>query len=310
MITLQQLHVFCAVAKHLHFTRAAEELALTQPAVTFHIRTLEKNLHLHLVDVQGHQVHLTAAGEFLLQRASEVLNAVDAMERNMREFADIQQGWLKLGATITIGNYVLPAILTRFHEQYPRIKISLDIANTARMEAGLLKRDLDLAVVEWRTESPEIELTPFQTDELLVATSMNHPFGQLEEIEAERLADQPFILREPGSGTRALAMQSLGPVAERIKVVLELESPEAIKRSVQAGLGVSIISETIIRADLERNAIAGLRLAGCRMQREFSLASLRARHQSPAAQAFAEFLLAWNKPDPVESQLPQQGASP
>ncbi len=291
MITLQQLQVFCAVAEHLHFTRAAEALDLTQPAVTFHIRSLERNLRLRLFDVQGHKVNLTVAGEFLLQRAKEVLNTVDGIERNMREFAELQEGWLKLGATLTIGNYVLPEILTGFHQQYPRIKLSLNIANTARMEQGLLDRDLDLALVEWHTESPEIELIPFQTDELVVAVPITHPFSDLTEIEAERFADEPIILREPGSGTRALALESLGPLAEKLNIVLELDSPEAIKRSVQAGLGLTIISETTIRPDKERNAIAALRLIGHRMEREFSIARLRARPQSPAVRAFTEFVL-------------------
>lgn len=292
MLTLQQLQVFCVVAQHLNFTRAAEVLSLTQPAVTFHIRSLERQLHLRLFEVRGHKVYLTAAGELLLGQATGVLNAVSAIERSMREFAELQQGWLNLGTTNTIGNYVLPPILTRFHSSYPRIKLSLEIANTtARMERALLARELDLALVEGRIKSPEIEVIPFQRDELLVAAPVGHSFGARQEVEAERLVEEPFILREPDSGTRALTLETLGPLAERIKVVLEMDSAEAIKRAVQAGMGITIISRAIIQAEVERGEIVALRLAGRRMERDFSLAYLRERVQSPAARAFLAFVL-------------------
>ncbi|MBI4317761.1 MAG: LysR family transcriptional regulator [Chloroflexi bacterium] len=288
---MQQLQAFCVVAEHLHFTRAAEVLNLTQPAVTFHIRSLERHLHLQLFEVQGHQIHLTAAGEFLLQRAAEVLNAVDAIERSMREFAELREGRLKLGTTLTIGNYVLPSILKRFRANYPHIQLSLEIANTERMERALLARELDIALVEWRIKSPEIEVIPFQTDELLVAVPVGHPLSREREVEAGRLADEELILREPGSGTRALALESLASVAERLNVVLEMNSTEAIKGAVQAGLGVTIISQSIIQAEVERGEICALHLAGCRMERDFSITYLRERSQSPAARAFVACVL-------------------
>lgn len=290
MITLQQLQVFCAVAEHLHFTHAAEALNLTQPAVTFHIRSLERHFRLKLFELQGRRVMLTPAGEFLWQRATEVLNAFTLVERNMQGFANVEKGWLKLGATLTIGNYVLPPILARFHAAYPGIHLFLEIDNTARMERAVLTRSLDLAVVEWRVESPELKVIPFQRDELLVVVPVGHPLSGQAEVEAERLIQEPFVMREQGSGTRALAVQCLGPLAERLTIVLELRSTEAIKRSVQAGLGVTIISETIIRAEVERGEIAALRLAGCRMERDFSVVYLRASTQSPAARTFAAFL--------------------
>ena len=292
MLTLQQLKVFCAVAKHLHFTKAAEDLVLTQPAVTFHIRSLERHFHLRLFDIHAHDIQLTTAGESLLQYAAEILNAIDSLERNMHQLAHVQGGLLKLGATRTIGNYLLPSILADFHHEFPGVKLSVEISNTSSIEQSLLARALDLVLVEWRIESPEIELIPFQTDDLVVAAPVTHRFGQLSEIEAEDLIGEPLILREPGSGTRALALDSLGSVIDRLNTVLELDSPEAIKRSVQAGLGVTIISQTIISAELERNTIVALRLAGRRMQREFSLAYLRTRSQSPAMQAFSRFVLA------------------
>lgn len=291
MLTLQQLRVFSVVAAHLHFTHAAETLNLTQPAVTFHIRSLERQFRLPLFDVQGHQVSLTAAGEFLLQRVPEVLNAMDAIERSMREFAQLQAGWLKLGTTLTIGDYVLAPLVTRFHGEHPHIRLSLEIGNTARMERALLARELDLALVEWHINSPEIEVIPFQRDELLVAVPAGHALSAQQEVEAERLVKEPFVLREPGSGTRALAVETLGPLAEQLTVVLEMNSTEAIKRAVQAGLGVTIISQTIIQPEVERGELGALRLAGRRMDRDFSVAYLRERALSPVAQAFIGFVL-------------------
>ncbi|MCL5959650.1 MAG: LysR family transcriptional regulator [Chloroflexi bacterium] len=291
MLTLQQLQVFCTVAEHLHFTRAAEALNLTQPAVTFHIRSLERHFRMRLFDVRGHQVSLTSAGEFLRQRVGEVLNTVDAIERSMREFEMAQSGWLKLGTTLTIGNYVLPSILSRFHSGYARVHLSLEIANTEAVERSLLAREIDLGLVEGRTKSPEIEVTAFQTDELLVAVPVGHPLGSQQEVEAERLVQEPFILRERGSGTRGLALETLGPLAERVRVVLEMNSTEAIKRSVQAGLGVTIISQSIIAGEMGRGEIVGVRIAGRRMERDFSLAHLRDRVQSPATRAFFAFVV-------------------
>ncbi|MBI2954263.1 MAG: LysR family transcriptional regulator [Chloroflexi bacterium] len=296
MLTLQQLQVFRTVARHLHFTRAAEALNLTQPAVTFHIRSLERQMRLQLFEVQGHKVILTEAGEFLLQRAEEVLNAVDATERSMREFAELQEGWLNLGATLTIGNYVLPPVVTRFSSSYPRIRLSMEIANTAEMEKALLARQLDLAVVEWKITSPEIEVIPFQTDELLVAVPVGHPLAAQKEVEIERLAQEPLVLREKGSGTRALALETFGPLVERLKIALELNGTEAIKRSVQAGLGVTIISHTIIKEEVKRGEIAALRVAGRHMERDFALAYLRGRALSPAALSFMAMILG-NSPE-------------
>lgn len=292
MITLHQLAVFAAVARHRHFSRAAAQLGLSQPAVTFQVRGLERELGVALFELTGRRVRLTEAGELLVPRAVAILNDVAAAEQELADYVHLRSGRLRLGATRTIGGFALPALLARFHAERPGVRLEVAIDNTEAIERFLLARSLDLALVEWRVRSPELQVERFRRDELVVAVPPTDPLAGRRRIRPEALRGRPYIARERGSGTRAFAEEALGEIVATFDVVLELDSPEAIVRAVDAGLGLAIISATIVERDVQAGRLAMLRVIDCPMIRDFSLVFLRGRGQSPAAAAFVRFIRA------------------
>src|SRR5450759_871088 len=245
MITLAQLRVFASVARHRHFTRAAEALLIAQPSVSYQVRALERELKVRLVEVAGRRVYLTDAGEWLAARAAGLLGEIEEIEREVREYGAGVAGRLRLGATRTVGGYALPEALGRFMSAYPGIDLSLAIDNTRAIERMLIERTVDLGIVEWTVESSALESFPLRRDTLVLVARPDHALAARSVITVEDLRGQPFVMREPGSGTRALAEQALGPVLSEIVIAMELDQPEAIVRAVAGGIGMSFISEVI-----------------------------------------------------------------
>lgn len=296
MLTTAQLQTFAALARTRHFTRAAEQLGVAQPSVSYHVRALEQQLGLRLVETAGRQVQLTDAGERLAARASALLNDLAALDREMAEYRAGALGRLRLGATRTIGGYALPAVLARYTAAHPDVACELTIDNTAAIERRLLARELDLAVVEWEVESADLVSRPLRPDALVLVAPPGHPFAARASIRPEELRDQPFIAREPGSGTRALAEAALGPIARERRVVIALDQPEAIIRAVQAGMGLAFLSETIVAPHVTRGALRVIPVEGLRLGRQFSLVTLRGRAATPVMAAFMALLEAtWTK---------------
>lgn len=294
MITLTQLRAFDAVARHHGFTRAAEELQIAQPSVTYQIKTLERTLGIRLVEVVGRRVYLTEAGERLARRATALLNDLDEVEREMRAYREGTIGRVRIGATRTIGGYALPPALAAFHRKHPAIDLQLTIDNTEAIERLLLDRAIDCGVVEWRMTSPELAVRPLRRDRLILVGAPDHPLAARPAVMPVDLRGQPFILREPGSGTRALAESALGDVAPTLDVVLELAEPEAIVRAVESGLGLAFISESIVAGRVADGSLRELPFAGPLLERDFSFVTRRDRPRSPALRAFEAYLAqAW-----------------
>lgn len=291
MTTLAQLRAFVLVARHRHFTRAAETLGVAQPSVSYQVRALERELKVRLVELVDRRVYLTEAGERLAQRAELLVNELDDLEQEMRAFSGGRLGRLRIGATRTIGGYVLPGLLADFSARHPQIELRVTIDNTRAIEQLLLERRLDLAAVEWRVTSPELSCQPFRRDRLALVASPDHPLASCPEVSLDDLRGQRFVLREPGSGTRALAEQLLGPVLPEIEVAIELNEPEAIVRAVEAGLGLTIISEVIVARQVSTGTLVVLTMIDVDPGREFSLVALRERPFSPAMRAFRSFLI-------------------
>lgn len=290
MITLTQLRAFEAVARHRHFTRAAEDLGIAQPSVSYQVRELERSLRVTLVDVVGRRVFLTDAGERLAERAGALLNELDAVERELRDYGAGLAGRVRIGATRTVGGYALPGVLTAYAAAHAGVELRVTIDNTQTIEELLLERELDLAIVEWQVASADLMVHPLRRDRLVLIAPPNHPLAQRGAIQTSELEGERFIVREPGSGTRALVESALGPVAARLNVVLELDEPEAIVRSVQAGLGLSFISETIVAGRLSGGMIAMIKLDNLALDRDFSLVQVRDRPLGAAARAFVEMI--------------------
>ena len=294
MLSVAQLQALRAVARYRHVTRAAAALGLAQPTVTYHLRELERHLGVRLIEPVGRRIELTAAGAYLAERAAALLNDLDDVERAMRDFASGERGRLRLGATRTVGGYALPAVLAAFHAEHPGIELQLTVDNTQAIERLLLQRAVELAVVEGRIHSPALASRPLRQDTLLLVAPPDHPLTTRDVVQLEDLRGQPFVMREPGSGTGALAEAALGPLADAIDVVLELDQPEAIVRSVEAGMGLTFISETIVARQVVAGTLRVLPLQGVSLTRDFSLVTPRRRPETHAMRAFGTFIArAW-----------------
>ena len=296
MITLTQLHAFVAVARHRHFTRAAAELQVAQSSVSYQVRAIERQLRVRLVDIVGRRVYLTDAGERLLVRATALLNDVEDVEREMSDYGMGVVGRLRIGATHTIGGYALPSVLAAFRAAHPHIELHLNVDNVRAVEQMLLDRQVDLGVLEWPVQSSDLTSWPLRRDALVLIAPPGHPLVGRGLLHPQDLRGQTFVLREPGSGTRALVEQLLGPIANDIIVAMEFNQPEAVVRAVEAGMGLAFISHAVVGHQLMGGTIRAIPLADVNLGHDFSLVSLRERSASLAMGAFRDFLIdAWTR---------------
>ena len=287
MFTLAQLRAFAAVAHHRHFTRAAEALLVAQPSVSYQIRELERELKVRLVEVSGRRVYLTDAGERLAVRITGLLNEIEEIVREAREHGEGLLGRLRLGATRTVGGYALPETLAAFQAMHPGIDLSLAVDNTRAIEQMLIERVIDMGIVEWKVESPSLVSVPVGRDTLVLIAPPDHPLASRRTITIEDLRGERFVVREQGSGTRALADQALGRVLPEITIMMELNEPEAIVRAVAGGMGISFISRVIAAPHITSGSLRELPIAGENLSRDFSLVVQRDRQVSPALKAYA-----------------------
>lgn len=289
-VTLVQLQTFARLAEVGNFTRAAEDLHLTQPAVTQQVRTLERQLGVRLVDVVGRRPVLTEGGRFLAARALEILANAASLEREMREFALAQAGELRVGATLTIGSYTLPQILARFRKEHPAVTIQARIANTEIMAGLVAQGALSVALIEGPLTDNRFEVRPFQEDRLVLAVAPDHPLAVVETVYVQDIEGQPFIWREAGSGTRAAVEKLFRERGVGVRSVLELPSGEGAVRAVEAGMGISVLSELIVEDAVVQGRIRRIEFADAELMRTFRVISLHGRSLSPAIQAFVALL--------------------
>ncbi|MBD0262019.1 MAG: LysR family transcriptional regulator [Tolypothrix sp. Co-bin9] len=239
--TLHQLKVFEAAARHGSFTRAAEELFLTQPTVSMQIKQLTKSVGLPLFEQVGKRLFLTEAGRELFATCRQIFETIAQFEMKVADLKGLKQGQLRL-AVITTAKYFVPRLLGPFCQLYPGIEISLQVTNHERIVERMINNLDDLYVISQVPENLDVNFQPFLDNPLVVFASVNHPLAKEKNIPIERLANEPFIMREPGSGTRR-AVQSLFDEHDiKVKVKLELGSNEAIKQAIAGGLGISVLS--------------------------------------------------------------------
>jgi DNA-binding transcriptional LysR family regulator len=287
---LQFVHLatFRELVANGNFTRTAEALHLTQPAVTQHVRALEQHFGVKLVDIVGRRMQLTEAGAFFAEHAARVLDVAAALERDMREFADVESGELRLGATVTIGSYGLAPIVARFHAQFPHVTLNVSVENTRRIAEDVRRGALSLALVEGELDDPALDVVPYQRDVLALVVPRAHRLARLRRpIAPGDLRNERFVAREAGSGTRALferAMRAAGIVPN---VVLALPTGEGIAQAVEAGVGIAVISSLVTRAAVEAGRLRRIDVPQLDFRRSFQLVRMKHLTPSPAAQAFA-----------------------
>jgi DNA-binding transcriptional LysR family regulator len=240
-MTLRQLEVFLAIARAQGYRRAAETLHTSQPALSQHIRELERELGARLFDRLGRGIALTEAGRVLEERARRVFATLADVREAVGELHGLQRGSLLIGASTTPGIYVLPALIGRFRRRYPGIELRLRIANSRVMEEAIRAHELDLAVVGGHGLAPGEEcVAAGLVDELVLVVGQRHPWARSREVASARLVEEPLLVREEGSATRQVTERTLERAGVRWRAGMELNHTEAIKQAVMAGLGVVV----------------------------------------------------------------------
>ncbi len=250
----RRLQVFHTVAQVLNFTRAAEMLHMTQPAVTHQIRQLEADFNTRLFDRVNNKISLTPAGEQVLDYASRILSLYDDMHESVKLMTGDRSGLLSLGASTTIAEYMLPELLGGFRHEFPDVHVRLRVANTDAIVALVADSSIDLGIVEGEVHNQNLLVEDCQMDELVVIMPCDHELAHRQHIEPKDLTRYPFVQREDGSGTRSVTatyLQNHGLNEEQLQNSFELGSTEAIKGAVQAGLGVSIVSVATVKKEVE-----------------------------------------------------------
>jgi LysR family transcriptional regulator, low CO2-responsive transcriptional regulator len=288
--TLHQLKVFAAVARHNSFTRAAEELFLTQPTVSMQVKQLAKTVGLPLFEQVGKKLYLTEAGKELYGACQDIFDRLSLFEIAVADIKGLKQGTLKI-AVVTTAKYVIPRILGPFCQRYPGIDISLKVSNHQEMIESMLANQNDLYILSHPPEDMDLKVDPFLENPLVVLAARSHPLSQESNILLERIAAEPFIMREPGSGTRKEVQRLFETAGLNLKVKLDLGSNEAIKQAVAGGLGISVLSKHTLALEGASNHLSVLDVQGFPIERQWYVTYPAGKQLSAIAGAFHDYLI-------------------
>lgn len=291
-----RLVVFRMVAEQLSFRKAAEELYLTQPAVSLQVKALEEDLGVQLFDRSGTQVKLTDAGQILLGYAEQVNSLLAQAEHEISALSGDHAGHLKLGASTTIAQYVLPHLLGEFCREHPRVQPTLMGGNTEAIVSALEQQKISLGLIEGPARSRNVKTEPFLKDKIVLLAPLAHEWEQRTSISCEELSSAPLLMRERGSGTRRvveLALERQRVKRNALRIVMELDSTEAIKSAVEAGLGIGFVSHWAIAKDLRLDrSFKVVDVEGLRIERDFLTATAVGPEPMGLATEFRRFLFA------------------
>ncbi len=290
-MTVHQLRIFLTVARYRSYTRAAEELYLSQPAVSIQIRELEQAIGTPLFERAGRNILLTDAGQALLPYAQRVHQILDDAKMVMEELQGLKRGRITLAAVSTAGAYVLPPILGLFQKAHPGIAVSLEVTNRSTLRHRLLQNEVDLVLMGRPPEGIPHVAEPFLPEELVVIGAPSHPLAKARRIPVERLAREVFIQREVGSGTRLAAEEFFRDQKADIRSSFELGDNSAVKEAVAAGLGVAVLHRRAVQFDVSLKRLVVLDVQGFPLKREWHIVHRKEKQLSQAALAFKTFLL-------------------
>ncbi len=290
MLDAHQLNIFLTAAETLNFTQAAKHLHISQPSVSQHIKSLEKQFDTLLFERIGRQIQLSDAGEALLPLAREMVNQSVRIEEEMASLNGEVFGHLKVGCSTTPGKYVLPQLLARFHNKYPMVKVTCQVAPQAKSIGDLCEGQVHFALSSHshRQSCVEAEFQLFMKDPVMLIAPLEHPWVQRKEITPEELYDADFILREEESGTFATVRDALTTIDTSIyalNTILTLGNSEAISLAVQEGLGVSFVSNTVV-AGMRQPDIAVIKVRGLTICRDIYIGRYVGRPATVAQAAF------------------------
>ena len=289
-LTFRQFRVFEAVARHLSFSRAAEELHLSQPAVSMQVKGIETILGMRLTEQLGKKIFLTEAGREVLHASRTITARLDDMQANLAQLRSIDSGQLKLAATSTV-NVVATGILARFRGRHPGVTVHLDVSNRAAVLDQLVGNRIDLAIMGQVPDGLGLEAIRFMDNPLVVIAPPDHPLVGQKNISVASLAAESFLVREAGSGTRGAMERFFAARELEIQSSMEMSSNEAIKQAVQAGLGLGILSLQTLEMELALKRLAVLNVDGFPIMRHWYIVHRADKRLSPAALAFKAFVL-------------------
>ncbi len=288
-----RLQVFQAVARRLSFTKAAAELFITQPAVTKHIHELENQLKTKLFERSGAKISLTAAGEILLHHAEQIFDIYRNLEFEINSLSQRTSGKLRLGASTTAAQYILPPILAAFHRKFHNIEVTLTTKNTEEIEHALQQKEIDLGVIEGFSKNAAIKYTEFLNDEIVLVANSKNPLVSTGVIDATQLREIPLLLREPGSGTLeviAHALKSIGLGLSDLNVEMQLSSSESMKLYILHSDSMAFISVHAVLKELQSKECRIVDVEGLSIDRHFHFTTLHGQ-QEALPELFMRFAL-------------------
>ncbi|BCS54345.1 LysR substrate-binding domain-containing protein [Geobacter sp. SVR] len=289
-ITLRQLEIFANVAEGGHVTQASTRLLLTQSAVSMAIAELERLAGAPLFERQGRRLFLNDRGRHILPDVQDVLTKVRTIERFLEESVGEPSGVLHVGASTTIGNYMLPAIIGEFSRLYPRAQALLHIGNAQQMEKAVESGELDLGLIEGLPHIGSLSVTPWKPDELVIVVGKEHEWAAGKQASPEMLENGLWIMREKGSGTREIFEAAMGRQGITFSVALELGHTEAIKKAVEAGLGSGCLSRMAVQRELDNGWLVEI-ASPLDLQRTLIILTRKSEHQTTLLKAFLALLL-------------------
>jgi len=289
-VNRNHLALFHAVALAGSISKGAAAVRVSQPAVSKQIADLERSLGVRLLNRLPRGCALTDAGKILAGYAQRMKTMELDAKRAIEEFRGLQHGRLALGASLTIGSYVLPGVLGEFKRKHPAIELQIEVANTHFVESALLGGTIELGLTEGPLDSDELDSEVFFEDELVAIAQPGHPLLNRKSVSAREMVREPIILREEGSGTRSVIERALRRRGLRFKTALTLASPEAIKNAVAAGMGIAIVPRLIIGMELKAGSLGVIPVRDLVIQRPLHMQRLKGRSPSPAIEKFIEML--------------------
>ncbi len=290
MINLNQFRIFYYAAKHLNFTRAAEEMFISQPAITVQVKAFESACGIHLFKKRGRRIWLTDEGRILFELAQKVFTLEKEVENTIDDIRKLKRGVLRIGTTKAYARYFMPNMLSSFLSKHPDIKIELNEGSSLDMTRSLLDFKNDVAIIAKAGDIPRIEYIHFSQEEMTVIVAPNHPLLQKRSVRLKDLAAEPFIMKENGSGTRRLVDRLFDKEQCRPNILMETSNTEFIKQLVQRGDGVSFLVKEAVVIELKENKLAELRLEGATRYMDVSIAYLKDQPLSLIAKAFIKTL--------------------
>ena len=292
MMTIAQLRTFLSASRHMSFSRAAEELHLTQPAVSAQIVALENSVKAKLFERMGKKIALTDAGRIATVAAEEILRRIDQFESELADLNALGAGSLKIGASHVLGIYLLPSILADFRAQYPNSELVVRVDTTRKIIDMVLRNELDLAVIAEGTpfHDERLAIKPIARDELIVIAPPNHPLAEAGVISPDTLCEAPFVSPARDSASAESMFEQLRTQGITLHSVLEMGNISAVKRAVESGLGISIVSRHAVERELREGLLVSLTINGITLQRDLSLCWHHDRRFSKLATVFIQFI--------------------